>query len=411
MSAGIAWGAKIIAIQVFTSINDAGFCGGGPSNNPCVATFPSDQILGLERVKFLHDNNIITETIVSVNMSLGGGAYSSVSACEADGMNPARKAAIDNLKSLNIATVAASGNSGSSTTMIAPACISTAVSVGSTTKGDIISSFSDTPSFLDLLAPGQSITSSILSNAYGPKDGTSMAAPHVAGAWAIIREKSPESSVDQVLAALKNNGVSVLDPRNSLTFPRIDLDDALNDSSLIYCGSAASTYNVIQGTTGHDIMAGTSNADLFFGNTGNDHFQGYGGDDCIYGEDGNDFLSGGLGNDENSGGVGVDNINGRAGDDTINGDAGDDILGGGFGNDTIQGGAGNDHIQGNAGIDILSGNDGDDVISGGTENDTINGNAGNDQLTGREGVDTIDGGADTDICDGGGQGETPTNCE
>jgi len=291
VSSGIAWGAKIISIQVFTSFSDSN-C--DPDPQPCVLAFVTDQVRALERVKFLHDNNIITETIVSVNMSLGGGSFSS--ACDT-GSNAVRKAAMDNLKSLNIATVVSSGNSGSSTGIASPACISTAVSVGATNDSDAVASFSQSANILDLLAPGVSIVSSELSNTYGSRQGTSMSAPHVAGAWAIIREKSPESSVDQVLSALVNNGVTIGG------FPRIDLDAALNDSSLIYCGSAASTYNIIQGTTGDDRKGGTSLADLFFGNTGNDHFQGHGGDDCLYGEDGNDFLSGGLGDDEISGGL------------------------------------------------------------------------------------------------------------
>jgi len=383
--------------------------------SPCIRTFPSDQIRGLERVQFLHENNIITETITSVNMSLGGGAFSSPSAC--DMAQGARKTAIDNLKSLNIATVAASGNSGSSTTMIAPACISTAISVGATNDSDdtgggttSTAGFSQNPSFLDLLAPGVSIVSSTLSNNYGSASGTSMAAPHVAGAWAIIREKSPESSVDQVLAALKNNGVSILDPRNSLSFPRIDIDGALN--SIMFCGRPESAFNRIDGTPGNDAIGGTGGDDLIFGGVGDDHIQGLAGNDCIFGGRGNDVISGNAGDDEISGGDGVDNINGRGGNDTIFGDAGADVLAGGNDNDTIQGGTGNDHIQGNDGIDNLSGNDGDDIISGGLGDDTINGNAGNDVIAGRGGDDTIDGGTETDLCQGGGQaGDSVTNCE
>ena len=120
-----------------------------------MASWSSDQILALERVLQLS----ATIDVASVNMSLGGGRYTSQTDC--DDANAAKKAAIDNLRSVGIATVIASGNDGDSNGIGTPACISTAVSVGSTTKSDVVSSFSNSDTFLSLLAPGQSIQSAI----------------------------------------------------------------------------------------------------------------------------------------------------------------------------------------------------------------------------------------------------------
>jgi hypothetical protein len=159
-------------------------------------------------------------------MSLGGGLVASQSAC--DSANASTKAVIDNLRSVGIATVIASGNAGSATAIGEPACISTAVAVGSTTKQDGMSSFSNSSPMVDLLAPGSSITSSITGNGFGPKSGTSMSTPHVAGAWAVLKQLKPTASVTEVLNALAASGQSVTDTRNGITRSRIRVKSALD---------------------------------------------------------------------------------------------------------------------------------------------------------------------------------------
>jgi subtilisin family serine protease len=139
--------------------------------------------------------------IAAANMSLGGGQYTA----NCDVQQAAIKAAIDNLRSIKIATIIASGNSSYTTAMGSPACISTAVSVGSTGDGsfgattDRVSSFSNSVGFLNLLAPGQWIESSVLNGNYDDLQGTSMAAPHVAGAWAVLKQRKPDATVTEIL--------------------------------------------------------------------------------------------------------------------------------------------------------------------------------------------------------------------
>jgi len=102
--------------------------------------------------------------------------------------------------------------------------------VGSTTDADAISSFSNVADFLDLLAPGSLITSSVPGGGLGTWNGTSMATPHVAGAWAVLKQESPLADVDTVLAALRDTGASVDDDRSNGTvvdMRRINLDLAL----------------------------------------------------------------------------------------------------------------------------------------------------------------------------------------
>jgi subtilisin len=220
---GIARAASIISVQVFTAF-DAGSCGGAP----CVLSFISDQIAGLERVYNLRN----TYRVAAVNMSLGGGMYSNQSVCDSE--QAARKAMFDQLRAAGIATIAASGNNGFATAMGAPACISSAVSVGAVDDGsfgtvaDAVSEFSNGAPFLTLLAPGRWITSSV-PGGFFEMSGTSMAAPHVTGAWAILKQRKPSAGVHEIFGALVSSGVAVSDARPGGTaHVRIDVGAALD---------------------------------------------------------------------------------------------------------------------------------------------------------------------------------------
>ena len=102
-TAGIARDASLISIQVYTRFDTTADCG---AQVPCLLSYASDEILALERVFALRD----TYRVAAVNMSLGGGRYFSQSQCDSD--NASLKAAIDQLRSVGIATVVASGNDG-----------------------------------------------------------------------------------------------------------------------------------------------------------------------------------------------------------------------------------------------------------------------------------------------------------
>jgi subtilisin family serine protease len=76
---------------------------------------------------------------------------------------------------------------------------------------------------VELLAPGSSIDSSVTGGGFGPKSGTSMATPHVAGAWAVLRQLAPSASVATLLGHLQATGKPITDADNGITKRRIRL--------------------------------------------------------------------------------------------------------------------------------------------------------------------------------------------
>lgn len=215
---GVAPRVKFVAMQIFTRINNAARCGDAPA--PCIRTFDSDIIAGLDRVELLRDDH----PIAAVNLSLGDGKHEST--CDE---NFLMKWAIDDLRSRQISTVVSSGNDGFSDALGYPACISSAISVGNTQDNDTANTSSNTASFLKLLAPGTNVISSVPGTGFASKDGTSMAAPHVAGLWALMKQhrlaQGLPTSVGSILDRLQDTGVDVTE--DGVTTPRVDAMKAL----------------------------------------------------------------------------------------------------------------------------------------------------------------------------------------
>jgi subtilisin family serine protease len=150
-----------------------------------------------------------------INMSFGG------SGSPDDPMSQA----VDNTVAAGVLVVIAAGNTGPSYgTVSSPGVAREAFTVGASDKNNVITNFSSRgPANVtfqikpEVLAPGASITSTVprgtcsLCDASGFQtlSGTSMAAPHVAGAAALLLERFPTWTPGQVKEALMEKSVNL----------------------------------------------------------------------------------------------------------------------------------------------------------------------------------------------------------
>lgn len=132
------------------------------------------------------------------NMSLGGGAIESLDD------------AVRNSVNAGITYVVAAGNSNANACNYSPARVGEAMSVGATTSNDSRASYSNFGDCVDIFAPGSSISSAWVGSNTATRtiSGTSMAAPHAAGAAALYLQNNPGASPLQVENYVYGNATS-----------------------------------------------------------------------------------------------------------------------------------------------------------------------------------------------------------
>jgi subtilisin family serine protease len=221
---GVAPGSDIIAVQVFSRTDDGDLSGS-----------TDDIIRGMQHVQ----NLAADREIAAINVSIWTPGEQFGEPCD----DSVFREPIQGLRAAGVAPVVAAGNGGNNATVSTPGCVPEAITVGATNDDDSVRASGDRGGLLDVFAPGTDITSSVPSDsddAYGSKSGTSMAAPHVAGALALLREERPGASVDELEATLEDTGVDITydSGGGQVTTPRIDLAAALpqEESGLTYTG-------------------------------------------------------------------------------------------------------------------------------------------------------------------------------
>ncbi|WP_235564527.1 S8 family serine peptidase [Arthrobacter sp. Soil762] len=176
---GVAKAATIVPVRVLD-------CSG--------SGFNSDVVAGLDWIAANHSAG----APAVVNMSLGGVASAAVDS------------ALQGVINDGVTAVVAAGNSAADACGSSPARLPAAVTVAASDSADRQASFSNFGSCVDLYAPGVGIVSASYSSATATASmsGTSMAAPHTAGAAAVLLSQNPALTPAQVAASLTSNATA-----------------------------------------------------------------------------------------------------------------------------------------------------------------------------------------------------------
>ncbi len=213
---GVARGATLVPIDVFSSDTDPADCSPDPA--PCELT---DSLAVLDALDYINEH-AAEYKIAAVNISIGGSPRDGY--CDDD----PRKGVIDMLRQKGIAVAVAASNDGLTGRISPPACISSAVGVGATNDGTTVASFSNFSPILDFMAPGVGIIAAAGSGSgLSSQSGTSSSAPHVAGAWAVLRSAVPAGQFDQLETALKQTGIPVTRQSAGYIVAKIQLAGAI----------------------------------------------------------------------------------------------------------------------------------------------------------------------------------------
>jgi hypothetical protein len=139
--------------------------------------------------------------------------------------------------SLGSLIVAAAGNDGLNLAYY-PASYPGVISVAATRQEDVIAGYSNFNRRVDVSAPGTAIYSTLPDNSYGNMSGTSMASPCAAGVTAMLRQKFPNYTPEQIKEQLKATADNI---------------DSVNPNYIGYIGSGR--VNAIRAITGKNTRA------------------------------------------------------------------------------------------------------------------------------------------------------------
>jgi subtilisin family serine protease len=235
---GVAWKAKVMATK---GISDDGF---GPISSLAAA------------IVYAADNGADV-----INASFGN-EFPSTTLQEA----------VDYAHAHGVVFVAAAGNNNRDASQFYPASFTNAVAVAAVDQAGQKAPFSNFGRRIDVAAPGVDILSlQNGSGGYRGLSGTSMAAPHVAGVAALIVQRNPEFTSEQIRQALRTSADDLGAPGKDDSFgygrasaaSAVTIDEALE--ARLYSPADGTKVRFPQGLTGTARGTGFSHWTLEYG--------------------------------------------------------------------------------------------------------------------------------------------------
>ncbi|MES2631566.1 MAG: S8 family serine peptidase [Pseudomonadota bacterium] len=213
----VAPSAAIYAVQIFSQLQGTG----------AASSFSADILAALQgAADALPPSADGRAQPFTINMSLGGGRYTAP--CNVSTIHAPIASAVNQLRAAGVPVIVATGNNGHQDAINFPACIPGVVKISAVANdgiGNTRSVFSAVeaanvvdpaafPGEAFWLAPGGGngtwVMSSILENQIGGNAGTSMAAPQIAGIYALVKGAAPTATVNDVTAWLQANATQLV---------------------------------------------------------------------------------------------------------------------------------------------------------------------------------------------------------
>lgn len=239
---GVAPAASLVAVNIF-------------SYNASSKKISANEGDIIDALQWLLNKKNTFAGLSAVNLSVGdGNLYTS--ACDNDLLAPI----IGELADAGISTVIAAGNEGRTNGVSSPGCITRAITVGAIDDTTLESTyFSNDGPQVDVMAPGQSICSSVPagssmgSNCVGPTSGTfqvvsgtSMATPAVAGAIAVLAGSGvPSSEWKSRLQRVAQGSTCVQASAYTIPMLRVDVALGISPQTASPCSPSAPTATLV----------------------------------------------------------------------------------------------------------------------------------------------------------------------
>ncbi len=153
------------------------------------------RIMSVKCTKNTGEGNSLTNTQDGIFYAMRAGADVISMSFGAKGDGMVSQLVINQAYSSGIVLIAAAGNNNTDTAFY-PGAYSNVIGVGATDQNDVRASFSNYGTWVDVMAPGVSINSTLPEggNTYGERSGTSMATPLVAGLAGIVKSYFPSAT-------------------------------------------------------------------------------------------------------------------------------------------------------------------------------------------------------------------------